>query len=120
MAAFGYYPMWSGLQWNLSEAAAVRDVAEVARLIEEGEDPNAARDIRAGLLSEATVRLTPLEAAVVANDENMVMHLLDSGAVINTTRWNRLHCLADGDEIRRVLDERRPPDADSRCERASQ
>lgn len=116
MALVDRHPMWPHQQWNLSEAAAVRDTAEVARLIQFAEDPNIPRDIRAGLLSDHPVRLTPLEAAVAVDDGNMVLLLLRSGAVLDAAVWNRLQCLAEGDEVRRVLDEQGPPDAQRRCE----
>lgn len=116
LAAVDRHPMWPFQQWNLSEAAAVRDAAEIARLIQFAEDPNIPRDIRAGLLSDAPVRLTPLEAAVAINDGNIVLLLLRSGAVLDAGTWNRLQCLADGDEVRRVLDQLEPPDAVRQCE----
>ena len=68
LAAFGRHPMWPHEQANLSEAAAIRDVAEIVRLIERGDNPNAARNIRAGLLREMAVRLTPVQAAVASKD----------------------------------------------------
>lgn len=116
MAAVDRHPMWPHQQWNLSEAAAVRDTAEVARLIQFAEDPNIPREIRAGLLSDDPVRLTPLEAAVAINDGNMVLLLLRSGAVLDAETWNRLRCVADGDEVRRVLDQQAPANAERRCE----
>ena len=116
MAAVDRHPMWPHQQWNLSEAAAVRDTAEVARLIQFAEDPNVPRDIRAGLLSDHPVRLTPLEAAVAINDGNMVVLLLRSGAVLDAETWNRLQCTADGDEVRRVLENHAPPGALRQCQ----
>ena len=47
LAAFGRHPMWLHEPGNLSEAAAVRDVAEIVRLIEYGENPNVAQEFQA-------------------------------------------------------------------------
>jgi hypothetical protein len=116
MAAFGRHPMWFSVQWNLSEAAAVRDLAEVARLVEAGEDPNVARDIRAGLLSGNVIRLTPLEAAVGGNDARIIRVLVANGACMDASIWNRLRCLADNDEVSAALDYLRPAGAITHCD----
>src|SRR6188474_3471766 len=75
LAAFGEYPMWPHEDVNLAEAAGVREEAEVARLIERGQDPNASYPVRAGLLFERPAKLTPLEAAVI-NDDPAIVALL--------------------------------------------
>jgi hypothetical protein len=77
LAAFGHHPMWPHQPTNLAEAAGVRDEAEVARLIEDGENPNVRYPIRPGLIFDVPTRLTPLEAAVAADDAQMVTRLLD-------------------------------------------
>jgi hypothetical protein len=41
LAAFGVHPFWLNEPLNLAEAAALRDRGEVARLLAEGQDPNA-------------------------------------------------------------------------------
>ena len=48
LAAFGRHPMWPDepVNLNLSEAAAVRDSGEIVRLVERGENPDAARNVR--------------------------------------------------------------------------
>lgn len=101
---------------NLSEAAATSDEAEVVRLIEFGEDPNVARDIRPGLLSAETVRLTPLEAAVEAGDPNVVNHLFNRGVLLDANLWTRVRCRADNPEITALLDQRRPSQLELRCD----
>ena len=90
LVAFGRHPMWPHELGNLSEAAAVRDVAEIVRLIEYGENPNVARNIRAGLLREMAVRLRPLEAAVASQDPYIVRVLLANGAAVDALLWNRV------------------------------
>ena len=44
------HPQWPNTHLNISEAAAVRDHAEVVRLLESGENPNTRRPVRPGLL----------------------------------------------------------------------
>ena len=59
----------------------MRDAAEIVRLIEElSEDPDAAREVRPGLLAEHAVRATPLEAAVATRDVEIARVLLVNGA----------------------------------------
>ena len=119
LAPFDRHPLWPRQQLNLSEAAAVRDVAEIVRLIESSEDPDAARDVRSGLLTEHAVRLTPLEAAVAAGDPEIARVLLVNGASMDAQVWNRLRCSAEGHEITEYLDRRRPLQAVLDCDGAS-
>ena len=116
LAAFGRHPMWPHEPGNLSEAAAVRDVAEIVRLIESGENPNITRNIRAGLLREMAVRLRPLEAAVASKDPYTVSVLLANGAAVDAPLWNRVRCLAEGQEMQALLDQWRPADVVMRCD----
>jgi hypothetical protein len=115
LAPFDRHPIWPRQQLNLSEAAAVRDVAEIVRLIETSEDPDVARDIRPGLLAEQAVRATPLEAAVAAKDPEIARVLLVNGAVMDAQAWSRLRCSAEGDEMTAYLDRRRPVKAVMDC-----
>jgi hypothetical protein len=115
MGLFGRHPMWAWQPLNLAEAAALRDRAEVSRLIEFAADPNVPQIVRAGVLFDYPVKLTPLEAAVVANDDTMVRHLLNQGAFIDVGSWNRLQCLAEGDDVRRVIEEVRPSGSQDHC-----
>jgi hypothetical protein len=119
LAPFDRHPFWPRQQLNLSEAAAVRDAAEIVRLIESSEDPNAARGVRPGLLAQQTVRATPLEAAVAMKDPEIARVLLVNGAVMDAQVWSRLRCSADGDEMTEYLDRRRPPKAVMDCSPAS-
>jgi hypothetical protein len=115
LAPFDRHPLWPRQQLNLSEAAAVRDAAEIVRLIESSEDPNAARDVRPGLLAQEAVRATPLEAAVAMKDPEIARVLLVNGAVMDAQVWSRLRCSADGDEMTEYLDRRRPAKAVMDC-----
>jgi|SRR2546422_2874629 hypothetical protein len=116
LGVVGRNPMWPRYDLNLSEAAGVRDQAEVVRLIGLGEDPNGRRDIRPGLLFHVSVRLTPLEAAVASQRAEMVERLLANGALMDAVVWNRLRCLSRGREVPLVLERHRPPGGVMRCE----
>ena len=116
LGAVGRHPMWRHQDLNLSESAAVRDEAEVVRLIENGEDPNRPRDIRPGVLFDYAVRLTPLEAAVASQRAEMVERLLANGALMDAAVWNRLRCAARGNEVPVALERHRPAGAVTRCD----
>src|SRR5712691_5971156 len=116
LGVVGRHPMWPRYDLNLSEAASVRDEAEVVRLIGSGEDPNGRRDIRPGVLFDYAVRLTPLEAAVASQRAEMVEQLLANGALMDAVVWNRLKCLSRGSEVPLVLEQHRPPGGVMRCE----
>jgi hypothetical protein len=100
---------------NLSEAAAVRDLGEIVRLIELSEDPDAPRDVRPGFLADQAVRATPLEAAIAVRDPEVVRVLLVNGAAMDAQVWSHLRCSAEGDEMTAYLDRRRPPEAIIDC-----
>jgi hypothetical protein len=115
-APFDRHPMWPRVELNLSEAAAVRDAAEIVRLVEASEDPNAAVEVRPGFLAEHAVRVTPLEAAVAVKDIEIARVLLVNGAAMDPDVWNHLRCAADGDEMTEFLDRRRPSGSTLRCD----
>jgi hypothetical protein len=108
LAAFGEYPMWPYEAVNLAEAAGVREEAEVARLIERGQDPNASYPVRAGLLFERPAKLTPLEAAVINDDPAIVALLFAHGAAIDGPTWVALRCFAGNSRVSLLLDAHRP------------
>ena len=118
MAAVGEHPMWPHREVNLAEAAGVREEAEVARLIEQGQDPNARYPVRAGLLFERAVRLTPLEAAVVNGDASIAGHLFARGVALDAPSWVALRCFAAGSRVAPVLDEHRPAGVTLDCDGA--
>ena len=115
-AVFDQHPMWPRQELNLSEAAAVRDLGEIVRLIQLAEDPDAPRDVRPGFLAEHAVRATPLEAAVAMKDPEVARVLLVNGAAMDAQVWSRLRCSAEGDEMTEFLDRRRPAGAVLHCE----
>lgn len=111
IALFSDHPLWRSEPLNLSEAAALRDTAEIARLVERGEDPNIGRMVRAGFLDGDAHTVTPLEAATF-NRLPGVMHLLTMyGAKLDKSAWRRLRCFAqhkEGDDVTAELDVWRP------------
>jgi hypothetical protein len=79
-AIFGAHPFWPIERLTLSEAAALQDGGEVARLLAEGQDPNARYTVRAGLLEGGAGLFTPVEAAVAANRAEILAILVHAGA----------------------------------------
>ena len=110
---FGHAPtFWQGGALTLSEAAALRDQGEVARLIEAGADPNRQYDLRPDVL--AIRRATPLEAAVAARRAEIINVLMHEGATLDETGWRRLHCVAvetGAADVVRAIDVQKPADA---------
>lgn len=80
LALWDLNPFWRWEPLNLGEAAALRDGGEVARLLEDGADPNATYRIRPGFIHDDARQMTPLEAARAARRDEIVQILLDGGA----------------------------------------
>lgn len=119
IAAVRDHPQWPNTYLNLSEAAAVRDHAEVVWLIESGENPNTRRPVRPGLVqNDMEVEATPLEAAISIRRAELVSLLFERGARPSPADWLRLRCSAQALEyadIVAVLDTRRPDGVEIRC-----
>jgi hypothetical protein len=119
VALFGDHPRWPDMQLNLSEAAAVRDHAEVVRLLRAGENPHARRPVRPGLVgNDSVVDTTPLEAAVSIRRSELVNLLFEHGVRPSSADWTRIRCAAQALDYRDVvatLDARRPAGSESTC-----
>lgn len=115
LAARGHHPLWRTETINLSEAAALRDRGEVARLLAAGADPRAARPVRAGFLFQRPVTLTPTDAAVLADRPEILQLLLDYGLALDRGQWLRAWCTAASDYTRTVLEQVRPSEVMPPC-----
>jgi hypothetical protein len=80
LAIWDLHPFWLWEPLNLSEAAALRDRGEVARLLAEGQDPNAKYRVRRGFVRDYAMQLTPVEAARATRRDEIVEILVDAGA----------------------------------------
>ena len=114
-AATGHHPVWNLEPRNLPEAVAFRDAAALVRRVERGEDLNRAADVRTLEVLDETVTLTPIEAAAVARQGELVQLLLDLGASPDAIVWQRAWCISDATSVREALDARRPPGAMEDC-----
>jgi hypothetical protein len=114
LSAAGHHPLWRTEALNLSEAAALRDRGEVARLLAAGDDPRAARPVRAGFLYQEPATLTPAEAAVLADRPEILQLLLDYGLSLDHLQWQHAWCTAS-DLTRTVLEQVRPSEAVPAC-----
>jgi hypothetical protein len=115
LSVTGDHPVWRTEPLNLSEAAALRDRGEVARLLAAGADARASMPVRGGFLYQDQTTLTPAEAAVLADRPEILQLLLDYGLVLDDKDWSRVWCAARSNEIRELLEPVRPPDARTGC-----
>ena len=105
-ALLGSHPLWEEHPLNMAEAAALRDPATVLLLLERGENPAERRPIRAGVLFDRPMLLTPLEAAIAARRPEVVELLLTAPKAAAPVDWLYAHCLAvsvDDSDIQRVV-----------------
>jgi hypothetical protein len=116
--AVGDHPLWRSEALNLSEAAALRDAAEMVRLIVRGDDPNLARPVRAGFLDSMSREVTPLSAVTYSNRPELVELLMTHGATLDAPTWTRLHCYARQNgraDVAGALEAWRPAEAGREC-----
>lgn len=90
----GVHPLWPAVDLTLSEAAALKDRAMVVRLVEDGDNPDARRRVRAGVLKSYELEITPLEAAVGARQLDIVQLLVMRGARVEGQTGVILRCFA--------------------------
>ena len=115
-AIVGRNPLWRTAELNLSEAAAVRDLATMVRLIRGGADPDARYRIRPDLLWAHESRLTPFEVALATGTPEVAEIWLRSRGPLEASVWIRAKCgarLDPGASIEPVVDQHRPADLDA-------
>jgi len=108
-------PWWRVAEVNFSEAAALRDRATVVQMMASGEDPYLPREIRADLVFNNRVELSPVEAGIATHRAEIVdIILFTAPRLPDDETWNRLRCLAqiEGDnDVKEVLNRYRPEPA---------
>jgi hypothetical protein len=104
LAALGVPAGVDGRSMNLTEAAAVASHADAARLLGAGADPNARARLRAGLVKNAEMMMTPLEAATGAIRTGPVQMLVDHGATIDQANYAVLWCGAKARSNQEMLE----------------
>ena len=106
-AALGVQPGGDARSLTLSEATAVASHADVARLLAAGADPNGTYRVRANLVRNRELMLTPLEAATGAIRTGPLQMLIDHGARIDPATYPVLLCAAKArhnDDMLRLLE----------------
>lgn len=113
-ALFGYRALAAPADLTMSEAAVIRDEAELLRQMRHGASPDIEYAVRRGMLSEQDYILTPLEAAIAARHAEVVQVLVDNGTKLTDANLPRLVCLArlnEATDIAAFLQAHSPPDA---------
>ena len=90
----GLVPTARDYQLTLAEAAALHDVAEIVRLVRRGGDPRAPAPVRAGMIGEGSMMLTPMAAAILEHRVDVMALLADVGARIRPDEFAHYWCLA--------------------------
>ena len=108
--------IWAPREVTLSEAVALRDRGESLWQLLLGADPNKSYEVANYLREGERVRLTPLEAAVITREVDVVDTLVDWGAIIDESNRPTLTCLARAVNAQPQLVERlvvgsRPPES---------
>ena len=119
IALVGYRALAAPADLTLSEAAAIRDGAEVLRQMRVGADPDAPGRIRRGIIRDQEYLMTPLEAATAARHLEVLQLLVRNGAAVNESNFPVLFCLAqesDATDIISFLQEHAPSGVVFECE----
>jgi hypothetical protein len=93
-SAGGLLPRARDYQVTLAEAAALHDLAEIVRLVRAGDDPRQAAPVRAGVIREQPMMLTPMAAAILERRVDVIALLADVGARIRADEFGQYWCLA--------------------------
>lgn len=117
-AALGIPAGFDGRTMTLTEATAVASHADAERLLRGGADPNAPSRLRAGLVRNPAMTITPLEAATASIRNGPVQMLVGRGARIDDTNYAVLWCAAlarRNRDMARFLESQRPNHAPVDC-----
>ena len=114
----GYRALAAPTDLTMSEAAALRDGAEVLRQIQHGVDPNVAVRVRPGVVGDSEQVMTALEAAIAGRHVEIVELLAAHGASLDAARASALLCLARDREATDIIAflEARAAGSDTRCD----
>lgn len=115
LASGGEHPIWYLRARNLAEAAAFRDGGAIVRMIQRGDEPNQAADVREGFISREPIAITPIEAAIEARRGEMVRLLLELGARPDAATWTTVWCEVEDGDVKTILAAYRPPGAGTEC-----
>ena len=115
LSVAGRNPFWPDQRVNVAEAIAANDDATLLQLMEGGADLSRVYEIRAGLLTDSSVKATPLEVSVLAHRIDVLDRLLKTGARLDAASWGRVRCLADSPEAIAILENYRPDGAMLPC-----
>jgi hypothetical protein len=85
------------------------------RQVDAGEDPNRPGEVRAGVISPASITLVPIAAAAAIREAGMVQLLLDLGATPDADSWQSAWCISDAPDVRSLLAMHRPEGALEEC-----
>jgi hypothetical protein len=84
-------------------------------MIRAGEDPNAPRTVRPGLISNEPVQYPPLVAAAAARRPEVIELLLGLGARLDDRSWDAAWCVSESDDVRQALHRHVPRPAPGNC-----
>jgi hypothetical protein len=90
----GLAPPAHEYQLTLAEAAALHDIAEIVRLVRQGHDPRQPAVVRAGILRDRPMTLTPMAAAILARRVDAIDVLAAKGGGIRGDEFPQYWCLA--------------------------
>jgi hypothetical protein len=117
-SAAGLAPTAGDYQLTLAEAAALHDIAEIVRLVRTGADPRQPAPVRAGILREQRMVVTPMTAAILERRVDVIAVLADVGARIRAEELPQYWCLAKvrGDAaVLAAIEAQAPPPANIDC-----
>jgi hypothetical protein len=114
-ALFGYQPLWPDAAPTLSEAIVVRDLGALSRALEARPDMQRRYSVRAGMVTDRDLELTPFEAVIAAKRDDVMSFLAARGIVPVPAEVRRLRCLAAASEAADVLRLLGGPSADRPC-----